>query len=144
MSSSVDLNQIICFNFYRGWREVSSIYKEILGGDISPQNVYILELCELENRITMNQLSIGMQLEKSAVSTLVARMEKKFLLKRTHGTEDRRTVFVKLTEAGSELREKIRSKSDVLVGSIGHGISAEDIQKLQEIVSKITKNRKAL
>jgi DNA-binding MarR family transcriptional regulator len=92
----------------------------------------------------MNQLSIGMQLEKSAVSTLVARMEKKFLLKRTHGTEDRRTVFVQLTEAGSELREKIRSKSDMLVGSIGHGISAEDIQKLQEIVSKITKNRKAL
>jgi len=141
---SVDLNQYLCFNFYRGWREVASFYKDMLGNDVSPQNVYILELCDLKNKITMNQLSKGMELDGSAISTLVARMEKKSLLKRTHGTADRRTVFVQLTKEGNELREKFRQKTGLLTDCISKNISEEDASKLQEMVSTIAKNRESL
>lgn len=141
---SIDLNQFICFNFYKGWREISSFYKDILGSDISPQKLYILELCDLEEKITMNQLSKGMDLDSSAVSTLVARMEKKSLLMRIHGTTDRRNVYVKLTKEGNELRDKIRLKLDLLTESIGRNISAKDVKTLQKMVSTIAKNREGL
>lgn len=140
---SIDLNQYVCFNFYKGWREISSFYKEVLGGDISPQIVYVLELCDLEKKITMNQLSKGMKLEGSAISTLVSRMEKKSLLKRTHGVEDRRAVFVQLTTEGNELRNKLREKTGFLTDSIRENISDDDVKKLQIIVNNIIANRQS-
>ena len=141
---SVDLNRFICFNFYNGWREITGFYKDILGMDVTPQKVYVLELLELDKQITMNELSRGMNLDSSAVSTLVSRMEKKALVKRTHGTEDRRTVFVQLTKEGYEAREKLRSNFGGLTDNIGEDISPEDVATLKEIVAKISNNHKRL
>lgn len=139
---SKDLNRYICFNFYNGWREITGFYKDILGMDVTPQKVYVLELLELDKEITMNELSKGMNLDSSAVSTLISRMEKKSLVTRTHGTEDRRTVFVKLTKEGHEAREKLRGNFDGLTDHIGEDISPDDIATLQEIVAKIANNHK--
>ncbi len=141
---SVDLNRLICFNFYNGWREITGFYKDILGMDVTPQKVYVLELLELDKQITMNELSKGMNLDSSAVSTLISRMEKKGLVKRTHGTEDRRTVFVKLTKEGHEAREKLRNNFGDLTNSIGENISGGDVATLREIVGKVAKNHQSL
>lgn len=141
---SADLNQYLCFNFYRGWREISSIYKEILGNDVSPQHFYILQLCDLKEKATMNELSKGLHLDGSAVSTLVSRMEKKQLIKRTHGTKDRRNVFVQLTEKGDALKTSLEPKISLLASTISKNISAEEITKVQEVVSIISDNRASL
>ncbi|MCF6190433.1 MAG: MarR family transcriptional regulator [Cocleimonas sp.] len=137
----VDLNQYLCFNLYRGWREISSFYKDILGKDISLQNVYILDLCDLHEKITMNDLSEAMHLDGSAVSTLVSRMEKKSLLERTHSKEDRRFVYVQLTQQGQEFKDKLKTKSALLTKNIKKNISVGDIEQLQEIVNQIATNR---
>jgi DNA-binding MarR family transcriptional regulator len=137
----IDLNEHLCFNFYSGWREMASFYKDALGKDVSPQNVYVLELCELKERITMNNLSKAMNLDGSAVSTLISRMEKKDLVVRTHGVKDRRCVYVQLTEKGNQFREKLRLQTGVLIENATRGISKDDISKLQVIVKKIAENR---
>jgi len=136
-----NLNQHLCFNFYRGWREISSFYKDVLGNDVSPQNVYILELCELDRKITMNELSNAMHLDGSAVSTLISRMEKKSLVVREHGVKDRRVVYVKLTKEGHEFRESLRSQMDALTDNATQNISKNDITALQAMVNKVAKNR---
>jgi DNA-binding MarR family transcriptional regulator len=141
---AIDLNAYVCFNFYKGWREVSAFYKDVLGNDVSPQNVYILESCDLEEQLTMQQLAAKLQLDGSAVSTLVSRMEKKGLLKRTHGTEDRRTVFVQLTKEGDDLRNELRKKTGLLTEGISKNLADEDLKKLQDIVKTIAKNRQDL
>jgi DNA-binding MarR family transcriptional regulator len=137
----ISLNQYLCFNLYRGWREISSFYKDALGNDVSPQNVYILELCELDKGINMNELSSAMHLDGSAVSTLISRMEKKALVVREHGVEDRRVVFVKLTKEGHDFRESLRSQVKILTKNVTKNITRSDIESLQIIVNKITANR---
>lgn len=141
---SIELNKLICFNFYSGWREITGLYKDILGIDVTPQKVYVLELLERDEKITMNELSQGMNLDSSAVSTLISRMEKNSLVKRTHGTKDRRTVFVKLTKEGYDKRELIRKKFGELQDNVGGNISQSDIAKLEEIVCKLSKNHEQL
>ena len=139
-----DLNQFICFNFYNGWREITGFYKDTLGMDVTPQKVYVLEILDIKEKLTMNELSKKMNLDSSAVSTLISRMEKKELVKRTHGTKDRRTVYVQLTSQGEAVRDKLRDKFGTLTDNINENISKEDIIKLQEIVGKITNNHKKL
>jgi DNA-binding MarR family transcriptional regulator len=136
-----NLNQHLCFNLYKGWREISSFYKDALGNNVSPQNVYILELCELDKKITMNELSNAMHLDGSAVSTLISRMEKKSLVVREHGIKDRRVVFVKLTREGHDFRESLRVQVEVLTRNATKDITQSDIESLQIIVNKITANR---
>ncbi|MEE9445820.1 MAG: MarR family transcriptional regulator, partial [Cocleimonas sp.] len=83
-------------------------------------------------------------LDSSAVSTLVARMEKKSLIKRVHGVEDRRTVFVHLTEEGDRLKRKINNKSDILTQTLNSNITEEESKVLQDIVMKIKLNREPM
>jgi len=83
---------------YRGRREISSFYKDILGKDIS-------------------------------------------LLKRTHSREDRRFVYVQLTQQGHDFKEEIKSKSGFLAENIKKNISVGDLEQLQAIVNKIAENR---
>ena len=137
---SLELNKLVCFNFYTGWRAVTSIYKDIYGNDITPQNIFTLELCELDKSLTMSELSKGLQLNSSAVSTLVSRMEKNGLLIRTFGSRDRRTVFVRLTKKGNELRNQVREKMDELHSAINQNLTQSDIAKLQNIVTTLQKN----
>jgi len=141
---SNDLNELVCFNFYKGWREVKAFYQEFLGNDISPQNVYVLELCDLKKQLTMQQLAEKMELDGSAISTLVSRMEKKSLLKRTHGKEDRRKVFVQLTKEGYELRQSLQEKLRLLTANLTNDLKRDDIEKLKEIVKTISNNRARL
>lgn len=141
---STNLNQFICFNFYNGWREITGFYKDSLGMDVTPQKVYVFELLDADKKLTMNELSKGMNLDSSAVSTLISRMEKKSLVKRTHGKKDRRTVFVQLTKEGVEERDKIRQKLGGMIEGIGENISEEDIETLKRIVTKISANHQRL
>lgn len=136
-----NLNQYLCFNLYKGWREISSFYRDALGKDVSPQKVYILELCEMDKKITMNDLSSAMHLDGSAVSTLISRMEKKSLVIRQHGVKDRRVVYVMLTKQGHDLREELRSQLDIFTKTMTENISESDIKVIQSVVNKITTNR---
>ncbi len=139
---SMDLNKQVGFNFYTGWRAVTSIYKDIYGNDITPQNIFILELCELDKKITMSELSSGIDINSSAVSTMVSRMEKRGFLKRTFGIRDRRTVNVQLTKKGYKLRDQIRGKMDLLTRTITENLSQKDIKTLRDIVTTLKKNRR--
>jgi len=136
-----NLNQYLCFNLYKGWREISSFYRDALGKDVSPQKVYILELCEMDKKITMNDLSSAMHLDGSAVSTLISRMEKKSLVVREHGVKDRRVVYVMLTQEGHSFREDLRSQLGLFTKKMTENISKSDIETIQSAVNKITNNR---
>jgi len=141
---SIDLNELVCFNFYKGWREVKAFYQEFLGSDISPQNVYVLELCDLEKQFTMQQLAEKMELDGSAISTLVSRMEKKGWLKRTHGKKDRRKVFVQLTVEGYNVKQSLQENLRLLTTSLTNNLQDDEQKTLKKIVTVIRKNRDLL
>ena len=136
----MNLNKHIFFNFYNGCRAITSIYKDIYGNDLTPQNIFTLELCELDHKINMSELSKDLNLNNSAVSSLVSRMEQNGFLERTFGTRDRRTVYVQLTIIGDELRNQVRAKMDLLHQAISENLSQMDIENLKEIISTIEKN----
>jgi DNA-binding MarR family transcriptional regulator len=56
----------------------------------------------------MNELAENVHLSQSALSRLVARLEKDGLIERCMCTEDRRAVFAQLTKAGAERYEAAR------------------------------------
>src|SRR3954449_2175671 len=56
----------------------------------------------------MQELAAAMYLSQSALSRTVARLEKSGLVERSHCEDDRRGVFVELTEAGFQRHAEAR------------------------------------
>ena len=138
MTSSV-VHEYICFKFYQGWREVEQLYKRELGNSISPQVTYVLQICSLDEDMTINDIASDMKLNTSAVSTLVGRMEARGFIVRKHSTKDRRVVNVRLTQQGADLLDDLKGNIQTLADVISENISAEEKEVFFNVVSKIVK-----
>jgi DNA-binding MarR family transcriptional regulator len=139
MDTNLDNN--IGFNFYKGWRVITAMYKATFGNEVSPQNILVLNYCKAHERSQIKDIVKHLDLDASAVSSLVSRMEKRGWLSREHGEKDRRNVFVRLTKEGQNYQESIKEESDNLTDKISEGMSENEINSLIDIVNRIEANR---
>ena len=82
----------------RGLRLLTSV--EALGQEFSFSQTMILQALLIRRESRMNDLARFLGLSKANASGLVDRLVKKGLIRREHGVEDRRVVFVRLTPRG--------------------------------------------
>lgn len=79
-----------------------------------------------ERGLTVGQLSERLQVKHHTAVTLVNKLVDRGVASRTHGTTDRREVYVRLTAKGTELLEKtagvhrkeLRRRSDELIDAL--------------------------
>lgn len=138
--NSINLNELISFNFYSGWREIEQLFRHIVGTDMTLQKSFILSFLHDSYR-TMTEVSEHLNLDPSAVSTIVDRMFKKGLIHRVRDPRDRRVMLVSLTDEGILLKLKLDEKVKVFSNVLDEGISSEDKLVLRRIISQIQANR---
>ncbi|MDI6831972.1 MAG: MarR family transcriptional regulator [Actinomycetota bacterium] len=71
---------------------------------------------------TLSQLSEGLSRARCTVTGLVDRLEAKGLVKRKRSREDRRQVYVMLTDRGKELAQELKEKVLPEITSLGERI----------------------
>jgi DNA-binding MarR family transcriptional regulator len=81
-----------------------ALERELAGHDLGVSEYEVLErLAEIDEcSARAQQLAGEVHLSQSALSRVIARLEKAGLVERTMCVEDRRGIFVKLTRAGAE------------------------------------------
>lgn len=104
------LDDQLCFALYAASRAVTARYRPLLDalGLTYPQYLVMLVLWE-QDSISVRDLGNALQLESSTLSPLLKRLEAGGLLRRERRAEDERSVALRLTEAGAQLREKART-----------------------------------
>ena len=142
-TSPLNLSELICFNFYSGWREIEQLFRKIVGNDMTMQKTFVLNYLFDGNR-TMSEVSKHLNLDSSAVSTLVDRMFKKGLIQRLRSDEDRRIVMIGLTEDGKSLKTELDDKFALFMEVSAQGISDEDQCTIKNIVTNIKANHDKL
>ncbi|HEX2315400.1 MAG TPA: MarR family transcriptional regulator [Thermomonospora sp.] len=104
----------------RRWREVLACYSRVSCAlDRALQDAHGIGMSEFEAldrmaesgrpKVKMHQLGAEMYLSQSALSRTVARLERAGLLQRGMCPDDRRAVFVSLTDEGRALHERART-----------------------------------
>lgn len=76
--------------------------------DLSLTQLRVLGILR-DRRLRMAQLADFLGLDKSTLSGLVERAERRGLLSRARNADDRRAIDVFMTEAGNELAEKLQN-----------------------------------
>ncbi len=88
-----------------GWspRDRGGIFKSWHQHALSLVHLNVLTALEAEGALSMKQLAEAMDVSDASATGIVDRMEKRGLVERRHGTEDRRVVRVYATEAGFQI-----------------------------------------
>ena len=100
------LDHQLCFALYVSSKEIIRRYKPFL----DPLNLtYTGYICMLalweEDDVTVKALGARLTLDSRTLTPLLKRLESLSYIVRTRGEEDKRTVRIRLTEAGKALRE---------------------------------------
>jgi DNA-binding MarR family transcriptional regulator len=104
--------------------------------DLSLVQVRLLGILR-DRRPGMLELAAALGLDKSSVTGLIDRAERRGLVKRSYSDEDRRAVFVSLTAAGRALAEGFGKQMKRELGLLTAGLSAGSRERLAAVAGKI-------
>ncbi|MFI9806130.1 MarR family winged helix-turn-helix transcriptional regulator [Streptomyces sp. NPDC052301] len=101
------LDRQICFSLQAASRAFNGVYRVVLKdlGLTYPQYLVMLVLWE-QGDLPVKKLGEQLRLDSGTLSPLVKRLEGAGLVRRERSVEDERSVWVRLTEEGTALRER--------------------------------------
>lgn len=111
---------------------------------VTPVQYALLKCLWIENMQTPTQLSQMLGLDTSSITGTLDRLERKNLLTRVYSKEDRRSVFVCLTEDGSALQIPIE---EVIVDAnrqVLAGVSEEKYEMFKKVLAEVVENTRNL
>jgi MarR family transcriptional regulator, lower aerobic nicotinate degradation pathway regulator len=86
---------------------------------------------------TMQELAQLLELDKSSVTGLIDRAEKRGLVQRTPSLDDRRAVRVKLTRAGKQIVQKVGSAFQRDIEAATSGLTPANKEKLTQLAARV-------
>src|SRR5258706_1120586 len=104
--------------------------------DLSLVQVRLLGILR-DREPAMLELAIFLNLDKSSVTGLVSRAEKRGLVKRATTPEDRRAVRVALTAKGRELVHAFAKQVERELGALVEDLSVADRKRLSALASQV-------
>jgi DNA-binding MarR family transcriptional regulator len=93
-------------------------------------HLHVLSMLEAEGALSMRRLAEGMDVSDASATGIVDRMEKRGLVERRHGTDDRRMVLVRSTDAGGRVFDDMLARRRALLSTVLDQLSDEEIGAL--------------
>ncbi|PWW29589.1 DNA-binding MarR family transcriptional regulator [Cytobacillus oceanisediminis] len=118
-------------------KKAASLVKEQIGSDLTNDQHYTLRYINQVGSCTSSELAEVFDVKKSAITAMITRMWEKGLIQRTRDENDRRVVYLTLTEKGNELYAKTEEKIHKLVESLITRFDQAEIQKFIETFEKL-------
>lgn len=108
LDEALRLDAQLCFAVHAASRAFDSVYRVTLreAGLTYPQYLVLLVLWE-DGELTVKELGRRLRLDSGTLSPLLKRLEAAGWVERRRGVADERSVTVRPTEAGVELRQRV-------------------------------------
>lgn len=139
--------QVNIDNYTRIWRSLGSIYKMMYKGmdkkfvemGTSVLEYRILRILVETGRKTMANLADLNFVTQAWITGMADRMEEKGYVKRARSSEDRRVIYVELTEKGQIFIEKMRKVHDEFLKDLFSFIQPEESELLANAIEKFSR-----
>jgi DNA-binding MarR family transcriptional regulator len=86
---------------------------------------------------TMNELGAYLNLDKSSITGLVDRAERRGLVRRTTSSRDRRAVHVSITDAGRRIADQVSTKFDQRMATITARLTEAERTRLTTLATRL-------
>ncbi|GGG18676.1 hypothetical protein GCM10007425_11460 [Lysinibacillus alkalisoli] len=112
-------------------------YKPYLDSGIPTQQAVVLDIVYVAKQITVGEIALEMAISSSAVSQLIAKLEKNHYIKREINIHNRREVLITLDTAGLRYFEQQNYVEQQIADQIYSHMTKEELQELERIVEKL-------
>lgn len=127
---NIDNREIINRFFVRTFNRILSWEERAMGtSDVTVGEVHIIEAVDLltqKGENTMKNIAAEQSLSAGACSIAVNNLVNKGYLVRENGKDDRRKVFIFLTDKAKKIEEKHRAFHDKMISSIERRLSEDE------------------
>ena len=106
----------------------------------SAQFIVIAALALAETAKSASDLCKGISYDAGAMTRMIDRLESKGLIRRNRRPEDRRVVYLELTEEGTRAYPRMRAVSMAVVNRFLQGFSATEARQLESFLSRMLQN----
>jgi DNA-binding MarR family transcriptional regulator len=133
-----DLNDLLIndlSNLWRLWRKIS--LAPVKRGEITLEQRWILRYLVHHDSITVGQLASVLGTTPSSITLITKKMEKNYLLKRTRGEPDDRTVTMKITDEGKKRWNEWNERRKKEIFHILASLSKVEQEQLHLLLSRI-------
>jgi DNA-binding MarR family transcriptional regulator len=118
-------------------KKAAALVKCELDEDMTNDQYYLLRYIGKRGVCTSTELASVFIVNKSAITAMTNRLVEKGLLKRTRDDNDRRVVYLTLTEQGDEWLKKTEEKIHKLVESLIMKFSEHEIESFIQTYEKL-------
>jgi DNA-binding MarR family transcriptional regulator len=106
----------------------------------SAQFIVIAALALAETAKSASDLCKGISYDAGAMTRMIDRLESKGLIRRNRRPEDRRVVYLELTEKGTRAYPRMRAVSMGVVNRFLRGFSEAEARQLENFLSRMLQN----
>jgi len=137
------LNQYLAFVANRAVyaiRRAWSLSAEREKLDITPEEFLVLEMLSVQNGLTQSELTLAAVRDRTTVTRLVDGLVRKGMVRREHGTEDRRVVRTLSTPKGRRLHQQALGMVGRLRSVALRGLSPEQVAQAMDVLHQLRCN----
>lgn len=121
-------------------KRISTMISEyVLEDDMSIEQYALLRKLYFSESLRSSELADIFYVNKSAITVKVEKLVKRGLVKRNRDPNDRRNVYLSLTEEGVKLYEQLENKIEQFVGNYLSDLTHEELESFLDLYEKITK-----
>ncbi len=133
----LELDNQLCFALYAATNAVTRMYRPLLAqvGMTYPQYLVMLVLWQ-EGPRPIGKIADRLRLGPSAVVPLVDQLQRNGFVQRRKDANDRRMVFIELTDAGHEVERQVADARQMVVCRLG--LSDDEIAALRTELTDLT------
>lgn len=120
-------------------KKAETLIIEQIGSDLTHDQHYILRYINRVGSCTSTALAEEFEVKKSAITAIITRLWEKGLIQRTRDENDRRVVYLTLTDKGKEFFNKTEEKIHNLVEQFITHFDESEIKQFIETYEKLNK-----
>jgi len=134
------MDKRIFFLIVKAEQSITSFFRQELirsGLKVTPGQTGVLFLLEKRHEMTMSELSLSLEMDNSAVTRIVDRLEKGGFVKREMNPDDRREFYARITDEGIEEIKKTKPALRIMNKKIEAEFSEVELEILRRNFAKI-------
>ncbi|MGQ9631530.1 MAG: MarR family winged helix-turn-helix transcriptional regulator [bacterium] len=107
------------------------------GYGITPTQYFILNILWERDGIPLNEIADLQCCSRSTITGVVNTMERNGLVRRKRSDDDRRVVFLHLTEKGRKLRSKLTEMDGAFSRCCAGRLTVRELEQLRDLLSRL-------
>jgi DNA-binding MarR family transcriptional regulator len=118
-------------------KKAEQLIQDEIGSGLTNDQHYVLRYMNKVGTCTSSELADVFEVKKSAITAIITRLWEKGLIQRTRDVEDRRVVYLTLTEQGQSLFDKTEDRIHKLVESFINQFDNPEINQFINTYEKL-------